>query len=119
MGLSLTLPMRDRAGQAALANSLVRKKSDTLSLRSREQGVRLDVLNAISQVESSRESVKLAIIARDLAQKQLDAEQQKYDLGTSTDVLSCWTRRPGSRRPSPRWSPSPSTTGGISSTCCA
>jgi len=32
-------------------------------------------------VESSRESVKLAIIARDLAQKQLDADKQRYDLG--------------------------------------
>ncbi len=71
-----------------------RKKQDTLSLRSREQGVRLDVLNAISQVESSRESVKLAIIARDLAQKQLDAEWQKYNLGTSQMyfVLDAQTR---------------------------
>ncbi len=94
MGLRLTLPIRDRAGQAALANSLIRKKSDTLSLRSREQGVRLEVLNAISQIESSRQSVALAIINRDLAQKMLDAENQKYDLGTSTMyyVLDAQTR---------------------------
>jgi outer membrane protein TolC len=87
MGLTLTLPIRDRSGQAALANSLIRKKSDTFSMRSREQGVRLDVLNAISQVQSSQESVKLAIINQDLAQKMLDAENQKYDLGTSTMFL--------------------------------
>ena len=88
------LPLRDRAGAARLADTLVRKKLDALSLRSREQGVRLDVLNAVSQVESSRESVKLAIIARDLAQKQLDAEKQKYDLGTSQMyyVLDAQTR---------------------------
>ena len=93
-GLTLNLPIRDRAGAARLADSLVRKKQDTLSLRSREQGVRLDVLNAVSQVESSRESVKLAIIARDLAQKQLDAEWQKYNLGTSQMyyVLDAQTR---------------------------
>jgi outer membrane protein TolC len=94
MGLTLTLPLRDRTGAARLADSLVRKKQDTLSLRSREQSVRLDVLNAVSQVESSRESVKLAIIARDLAQKQLDAEWQKYNLGTSQMyyVLDAQTR---------------------------
>ena len=42
----------------------------------------------------SRESVKLAIVARDLAQKQLDAEKQKYDLGTSQMyyVLDAQTR---------------------------
>ncbi|MCC7174814.1 MAG: TolC family protein [Bryobacterales bacterium] len=81
LGLTLNLPLRDRAGQARLANSLLSKKQDTLSLRSREQSVRLEVLNAITNLESSRESVKLAIIARDLAQKQLDADRQRYDLG--------------------------------------
>ena len=52
------------------------------------------MLNAISQVESSQESVKLAIVNRDLAVKQRDAEQQKYDLGTSTMyyVLDAQTR---------------------------
>jgi outer membrane protein TolC len=34
-------------------------------------------------LESSREAVKLAIVARDLAQKYLDAEQKKLELGTS------------------------------------
>jgi len=42
------------------------------------------VLNAINQVENSRASVKLAQIARDLAQKRVDAEQKKYELGTTT-----------------------------------
>ncbi len=92
--LNLTLPLRDRAGAANLANALVQKKSDLLSLRSSEQRLRLDVLNAITALESSRESVKQSIIARDLAIKQLDAEKLKYDLGTSTMyfVLDAQTR---------------------------
>jgi outer membrane protein TolC len=53
-------------------------------LRSLEQGVRLNVLTAISQVEASRESVKLAEVRRGLAQKQLDATKLEYDLGTTT-----------------------------------
>ena len=79
--LTLNLPLRDRAGQARLADNLLRKKTDSLSIRSREQSVRQDVLNAITNVESSRESVKLAIIARDLAQKEYEANRQRYDLG--------------------------------------
>ncbi len=93
-GLRLDLPLRNRSGAATLADALVRKKQDALTQRSKEQGVRLDVLNAVSQVESSRESVKLATIARDLAQKQLDAEWQKYNLGTTQMyyVLDAQTR---------------------------
>ncbi|RPI07411.1 MAG: hypothetical protein EHM65_11830, partial [Acidobacteriales bacterium] len=87
VSLTLDLPIRDRTGSARLADALVRKKLDALGLRSQEQGVRLDVLNAVSQLESSRESVKLAIISRDLAQKRLDAEWQKYNLGTTTMFL--------------------------------
>ncbi len=94
IGLTLNLPLRDRTGAARLADSLVRKKTDALNLRKAEQGVRLDVLNAVSQVESSREAVRLAVIARDLAQKQLEAEKQKYDLGTTQMyyVLDAQTR---------------------------
>jgi len=66
-----------------LANALIRKKQDALSLRRTEQQVRLDILNAITNLESSRKSVELAKVQVDLAQKQLDAEQKKYDLGTS------------------------------------
>jgi outer membrane protein TolC len=83
-GLNVILPLRDRAGQAGMATALVKKKSDALILRSLEQGVRLNVLTAISQVEASRESVKLAGVRRDLAQKQLDATKLEYDLGTTT-----------------------------------
>ncbi len=81
LGLTLNLPLRDRTGQARLADNLLRKKESALNLRAREQAVRLEVLNAVTNVESSRESVKLAIIARDLAQKQLEADKQRYDLG--------------------------------------
>lgn len=86
-GIQLTLPLRDRAAAANYSDSLVQKKSTMLQIRNMEQTVRLDVLNAINNLDSSRESVRLASIARDFAQKRLDAEQRKYDLGTSTVFL--------------------------------
>ena len=55
-----------------------------LQIRQLEQSVRLDVLNAINNLDASKESVRLASIARDFAQKRLEAEQKKYDLGTTT-----------------------------------
>jgi outer membrane protein TolC len=93
-GLTLRLPIRDRAAAANYADAVITKRQDVLSRRSLEQTIRQQVLNAVSQVESSKASVKLAAVARDLAQKQLDAEQKKYDLGTSVIffVLDAQTR---------------------------
>jgi outer membrane protein len=82
-GLQLRLPIRNRAASADLADALISKKRDMLSVRNVQQQVRLDILQAVSQVEASKASVKLAQVALDFAQKRLDAEQKKYELGTS------------------------------------
>ena len=79
--LNLRLPLRDRAAAANLADATVAKRREVLALRNLEQRIRLEVLNAISGVEQSRASVKQATVARDFAQKRLEAEQKKYELG--------------------------------------
>ena len=89
LGLRLTLPIKSRVASADMADAVVRKRQDALTLRTTQQGVRLDILNGITNVESSKESVKLAKVAQDYAQKALDAENKKYELGTelSQNVL--------------------------------
>jgi outer membrane protein TolC len=89
LGLRLNFPIKSRAASADMADAVTRKRQDALTLRTTQQGIRLDILNAITNVESSKESVKLAKIARDFAQKALDAENKKYELGTelSQNVL--------------------------------
>jgi outer membrane protein TolC len=82
-GLTLRFPIRDRRASADLANSLVQKRLDALRVRSTEQRVRLDVLNAINNLEAAKAGVKLANVAVDFAKKQAEAEQKKYDLGTN------------------------------------
>ena len=82
-GLQLRLPIRNRAAAADLADAVVTKKHDALVVRNVAQTVRLDVLTAVSQAESSKASVKLALVALDFARKYLEAEQKKYELGTS------------------------------------
>ncbi|MFB3828756.1 MAG: TolC family protein [Bryobacteraceae bacterium] len=82
-GLTLRLPIRDRRAAADMADAIIAKRRDTLQVRAVEQQVRLEVLNAVNQVESSKKAVELAIKAREYAQKYLDAEKKKYELGTS------------------------------------
>ena len=83
-GIQLRLPIRDRNASANYADAVVSKRLDQLRIRSVEQNVRLDVLNAVNQVENSRASVDLAKIAADLAQKRVEADQKRYELGTIT-----------------------------------
>jgi outer membrane protein TolC len=80
--LNLTLPIKNHVAQANLADQAVGKRMDALRLRISEQNVRLAVVQAYSNLESSRASVALARIALGFAQKRVDAEEKKYDLGT-------------------------------------
>lgn len=82
LGATLRLPIKSRQATADMADALVSKKRDALTLRTEQQQVRLDVLTAVTNLESAKESVKLALVAREFAQKNLDAENQKYQLGT-------------------------------------
>jgi outer membrane protein len=83
-GLSLQFPIRDRRAAADLADSLVQKKIDALKQRTTEENIRLQVLNAVNLLENSNDSIKLAKVARDLAQKRVEADQKRYELGTTT-----------------------------------
>jgi outer membrane protein len=81
-GLNLSLPIRNRAATADMADALVQKKRDALTVRNSRQQIRLSVLQAVSNVEASKESLKLAVVLRDFAAKYLDAENQKFSLGS-------------------------------------
>jgi len=80
--LTLQLPIRSRAASATMANALVQKKQDALTVRNQQQNVRLQVLNAVTSLEGAKEQLKLAITQRDFAKLNEDAEQEKYKLGT-------------------------------------
>ncbi len=83
-GLTLRLPIKDRRASADLADAIVTKRLDALREKSSRQNIRLQVLQAINQVENSKASVQLATVARDLAQKRVEADQKRYELGTTT-----------------------------------
>jgi outer membrane protein TolC len=83
-GLTLQLPLRNRASAANLADAAIQKKRNLYSLRSNEQTVRLDVVQAVAGVELAKASVEQATVALGFAQQRLEAEQKKYDLGVNT-----------------------------------
>jgi len=84
VGLTLRLPIKNHQASADMADALVAKKRDALNVRTVRQQVRLDVLTAVSQVESSKDAMKLSVVAQDFSRKYMEAEQKKYELGNST-----------------------------------
>jgi outer membrane protein TolC len=85
--LTLNLPVRNRARRAALGQARVTRTNDLYQLRRQNQTVELDVANAVHSLEQAKLSIAAAKIARDLAQKTVDSEQRKLQLGSGTTFL--------------------------------
>lgn len=83
-GLTLNLPIKNYAAKSAFASAQVNKRHDLYSGRQIQQQITLDVANAVHQLEQSKLSMEAAKNALNLAQKNLQAEQRKYELGAET-----------------------------------
>lgn len=83
-GLTLALPIQSSTARAQLADALVNRTRDRYNIRQLEQLIVLQVKTANNEVELAREAIKAAVTSRDLARQNVDAEQQKYELGTIT-----------------------------------
>jgi outer membrane protein len=83
VGFNLSIPLSNKSAQADNARALTQK--DSLSARRTQmaQQIALDVRNAQSQVEMNRARIAAADKALELANLQLEAEQKKFQLGTS------------------------------------
>jgi outer membrane protein TolC len=100
MTLSLRLPLRNRSAEADMGNALVNKRRSMYQLRQREQAIMLEVKHAVDQLEQAKLSVAAAKLARDLSEKNLQAEQRKYELGAQTIffVLDAQTQLSGAEQ---------------------
>src|SRR5208282_6066394 len=87
VGLSLNIPLRNRAAQATQIRSELEYRQAQMRQQQIENQVGIEVRNAQYAVQQNRASVDSAKAALDLARQSLDAEQKKYQFGTSTTTL--------------------------------
>jgi len=87
VGLSLNIPLRNRAAQAVQVRSELEYRQAQMRQQQIENQVGIEVRNAQYAVQQNRASVESAKAALDLARQSLDAEQKKYQFGTSTTTL--------------------------------
>jgi outer membrane protein TolC len=83
-GLTLTMPLRNRSAQADSARAQFDERQLQVQYRQTENTIVINVRNAIIALAQDRSQVAAAEKARNLAQQTLDAEQKKYQLGSST-----------------------------------
>src|SRR5215469_4276388 len=84
IGLQLNIPLRNRAAQALQIRSELEYRQLQMALQQTENKVSIEVRNAQFGVEQNRASVASAQAAVEYARQSLDAEQKKYQFGTST-----------------------------------
>ena len=84
LGLQLNIPLRNRAAQAVQIRSELEYRQAQMALQQTENRVSIEVRNAQFGVEQNRASVAAAQAAVDYAKQSLEAEEKKYQFGTST-----------------------------------
>ncbi|MEY2395200.1 MAG: outer membrane protein [Acidobacteriaceae bacterium] len=86
VGLSLNIPLRNRAAQANEVRSQLEYRQAQVRLHQLENQVRIEVRNAQFDVKQNRAAVQAAQSAVDLARQTLDADQQKLKVGLTTQT---------------------------------
>ncbi len=92
VGLQVNIPLRNRAAEAAQIRSELEYRQSQMALQQTENRISIEVRNAQFGVEQNRASVASAQAAVDYAEQSLDAEEKKYQFGTSTTTAVLQTR---------------------------
>ena len=99
MGLSFAMPIQNHAAKGGLAVARANLRSNELGQRDQELSVTLDVRTAIRNVDATEKGVKAAAKTRYYQEKNLEAEQKKFENGMSTNftVLQVMTNLDAAR----------------------
>ena len=92
--LTLTLPVKNHTGQAALGTALVSRTRDLNTGGQIREQITREVHDAVAQLEEARMALAAGTASYDLAEKTLSSEQRKFELGAETNffVLDAQTR---------------------------
>ncbi len=83
-GISLNIPLRNRAAQSDYVTSQLEIRQNQLNLQKQMNQVRVDVQNAVIGLQQARARYVAAQEARTLSQQTFDGDKRKYELGAST-----------------------------------
>jgi outer membrane protein len=91
--LNLSYPIGSSPADANLARARIQRQQTVAQSRQMELQIATEVTNAALQVDSNRERLQAAAAARELAERRLDAEQSRFDVGLSTNFFVVQAQR--------------------------
>lgn len=91
--LNITYPIGQSSADASVARARVQQNQVAAQLKQIELQIATDVTNAATQVQNNIERVEAAQAAREFAQRTLEAEQSKFEVGMSTNYFVVQAQR--------------------------
>ena len=93
VGLSLSYPIGTSPAEANVARARLLQRQTIAQSRALELQIATEVTNAALQVQATMERYQAATVARELAEKRLEAEQSKFEVGMSTNYFVVQAQR--------------------------
>jgi len=87
IGLTLNIPLNTILTRAQYAEAKLSLEQAQLRLKEQEQEIFLEIKTAVRDVEINYQRVQAHTAARELAAKKLEAEQEKFKVGKSTNFF--------------------------------
>jgi outer membrane protein TolC len=89
LGLTLTVPLRNRSAQADLVTNELTYRQAEIQDKQLRNSIKLNVLNSWTAMRNARAAWETSVVARKLYDQTLAGTRRKYELGTATilDVM--------------------------------
>lgn len=87
VGLTLSIPLNSFLSRAEYAQARVNLEQSMFRLKNQEQQIFLEIKNAVRGVQTDYKRVHAYKVARELAEKKLEAEEKKLKVGLTTNYV--------------------------------
>jgi len=98
VGVSLTIPIRNRSAQADLITDQLDYRQQQIQFRQLTNNIKQNVINARTSLAQARAAYESAVAARQLAEQTMAGTRRKYELGTATILDVVITQRDATAR---------------------
>jgi len=93
LSLAFSYPIGTSAANANAARARLQQQQTMAQTKQLELQIATEVTNAALQVQATQERYQAATVARELADKRLEAEQSKFEVGMSTNFFVVQAQR--------------------------
>jgi outer membrane protein len=93
LALTISYPLGGSVADANYARAQLTVRQTQAQIKALELQIAAEVTNAASQIQSNTQRVEAATAARELAQKRLEAETSKFEVGLSTNFFVVQAQR--------------------------